>query len=57
MREKADWLFKCVAEAYSVLTDSQARLELDSKLAQQERHSARSSPYKPPVYRWRTDDQ
>lgn len=60
VREKADWLFKCVAEAYSVLTDSQARLELDSKLAQQERqerYSARGSPYKPPVYRWRTDDQ
>ena len=56
VREKADWLFKCVGEAYRVLTDSQARLELDSKLAQQERqerYSARGSPYKSsPMYRW-----
>ena len=57
VREKADWLFKCVGEAYSVLTDSQARLELDAKLAhqeRQERYNARSSPYKSsPMYRWR----
>ncbi len=52
MREKADWLFKCVGEAYSVLTDSQARLELDINLARQERFGARGSPYKAsPMYR------
>ena len=38
MRDNADWLFKCIAEAHTILTNPTERQELDSSLARQERH-------------------
>ena len=50
VRDNADWLFKCIAEAHTILTDPTERQELDSGLARQERHQrARAgSSYRPP---------
>lgn len=45
MRDNADWLFKCIAEAHTVLTDPAARQELDSGLARQERRGGSASAH------------
>lgn len=45
VRDNADWLFKCIAEAHTVLTDPTARLELDSGLARQERRGGSASAH------------
>ena len=48
MRDSADWLFKCIVEAYGVLADPAARHDLDVDLARQDRRGStpatRSSP-------------
>ena len=48
MRDSADWLFKCIVEAYGVLADPAARQDLDVDLARQDRRGStpatRSSP-------------
>lgn len=47
VRDNADWLFKCIAEAHTTLTDPTERQELDSGLARQERHQrARAGSYR-----------
>ena len=40
MRDSADWLFKWIVEAYSVLTDPAAQHVLDISLARQARRSS-----------------
>ena len=40
VRDNANWLFKGIAEAHTVLTDPAARAELDADLARQDRRGA-----------------
>jgi len=44
IRDSADWLFKCIAEAYTVLTNPDTRQQLDLDLARQDRRSSASMP-------------
>ena len=54
VRDSADWLFKCIAEAYSVLTDPAARHDLDIDLARQNRRGSASATRSSPARHYST---
>lgn len=43
VRDKADWLFKCVGAAHAALTDPAERRQLDADLAAQEGRASTAS--------------
>ena len=45
VRDKADWLFKCVGAAHAALTDPAERRQLDADLAAQEGRASSASYY------------